>query len=173
MSKRRLLAAILIRLRVNSDAASGRPTSLNSGMTCVCRDAIVSGCAAVSPQVLEVSICPCRFECQIEYDTATHQIFKYAGQQEDQTKRQLDAGPPIVQPLSKESAKGSGHDQSRMHWCVKCTAAADNTSRWMSSCLISTSQMSPRNSQKGRGSSFVMKYGRPATGDPSTSFSAA
>jgi hypothetical protein len=43
ISKRRLLAAILIRLRVNSDAASGRPTSLNSGITCVCRDATVSG----------------------------------------------------------------------------------------------------------------------------------
>ena len=104
MSKRRLLAAILIRLRVNSDAASGRPTSLNSGMTCVCKDDTIKGHAQASAQVFEISIiCQCHLGCWFHCDTATHQILKYASQKEDQTKRQLDARPPVVQPLSMES----------------------------------------------------------------------
>jgi hypothetical protein len=44
-------------------------------------------------------------------DTTTHQIFKYAGQQEDQNKRQLDARSPIVQAL-----------QHTMQWAVDMTS---------------------------------------------------
>lgn len=97
----------------------------------------------------------------------SHQELEDAGQEEDEAEWQLDAGTRIVQALPNTAnkvtlTKSHQHAMRLFQNVLQCIFL-----------LFRTSQTSPRNFQKGRVSSLVMKYGRPAAGDPNASFSAA